>query len=97
MVVRWRDFVANVLRLCETNVFCTPYKPCKYSNRTTGAKYRFVRDELLLTFLLAAVLFILLGQLTISFREGEPITYTSYDDMEKDFVSGKVRRGDGNR
>lgn len=31
----------------------------------------------------------------MSFREGEPITYTTYDDMEKDFVSGKVREREG--
>ncbi|CBJ30608.1 Tyrosine--tRNA ligase [Ectocarpus siliculosus] len=36
------------------------------------------------------LLFAWSGELTISFREGEPITYTSYDDMEKDFVSGKI-------
>lgn len=37
----------------------------------------------------------LVEQLTVSFREGEPITYTTYDDMEKDFVSGKVREREG--
>lgn len=35
------------------------------------------------------------GQLTVSFREGDPITYTSYDDMEKDYASGKVRHQEG--
>eukprot|EP00752_Nemacystus_decipiens_P016438 g14694.t1 len=36
------------------------------------------------------VLFAWSGELTVSFREGEPMTYTSYDDLEKDFVSGKI-------
>lgn len=40
------------------------------------------------------VVVVVVGQLTVSFREGEPMTYTSYDDMEKDFVSGKVRGGE---
>ena len=31
-------------------------------------------------------------QLTISFREGEPKTYTKYEDMEADYVSAKVKR-----
>lgn len=31
--------------------------------------------------------------MTITPRDGEPVTYTSYEDLEKDFVSGKVRGG----
>lgn len=29
--------------------------------------------------------------MTITPRDGEPVTYTSYDELERDFVSGKVR------
>lgn len=31
-------------------------------------------------------------QMTVSLREQGPVKYTNYEDMEKDFVSGKVRR-----
>eukprot|EP00904_Undaria_pinnatifida_P001312 jgi/Undpi1/11181/HiC_scaffold_30.g13479.m1 len=36
------------------------------------------------------LLFAWSGELTISFREGEPKTYTKYEDMEADYVSAKI-------